>query len=112
MAATLHEMLLSPGVQPQVVADCQAMIDQEVASKSGLSATGIKVAYKAVTGFGDYLAKRPTEVAEALLSVTDAKGRTSGRPTVVRAYNAVRGGAGKHIEAALPNLGAMIQKYA
>jgi len=63
-------------------------------------------------GFGDYLAKRPTEVAEALLSVTDAKGRTSGRPTVVRAYNAVRGGAGKNIEAALPNLGAMIQNYA
>jgi hypothetical protein len=49
MAATLQAMLLSPGVQPQVVADCQALIDQEVASKSGLSATGIKVAYKAVT---------------------------------------------------------------
>jgi hypothetical protein len=147
MAATLQEMLLSPGIRPQVVADCQALVDQEVASKSGISATGIKVAYKAVTAFapgyyqgiietllpgmvdqlqpfwadfnlsggaefGDYLAKRPAEVAEALLSVTDAKGRTSGRPTVVRAYNAVRGGAGKHIEAALPNLGAMIHKYA
>ena len=44
--------------------------------------------------------------------VTDAMRDRSGRATVVKAYRAVRGGASKHIEAALPNLGAMIQKYA
>ncbi|MGD0701330.1 MAG: hypothetical protein ABSA02_15775 [Trebonia sp.] len=147
MAPTLQEMLLTPAVQPQVVADTQALVDQELASKSGLSATGLKVAYKGLTafapgyyqniinvllpgwvealepywadfnatggaGFGDYLAKRPEEVSEALLAVTDAKGRESRRPTVVKLYNAVRGGATKHIEAALPNLGAMVQRYA
>jgi hypothetical protein len=147
MASTLKEMLLTPGAQPQVVADTQALVDQELASKSGISAAGLKVAYKGITAFapgyyqqiievllpgwvgalepywadfnvtggaefGDYLAKRPEEVSEALLAVTDAKGRESGRATVVKLYNAVRGGATKHITAALPNLGAMVQRYA
>ena len=62
--------------------------------------------------FGDYLAKRPTEVSEALLAVTDNMAAESQRATVVKAYKAVRSGAGKNIEAALPNLGAMVQKYA
>jgi hypothetical protein len=62
--------------------------------------------------FGDYLAKRGDEVAQALLSVTDRMGRESQRATVVKAYNAVRGGAAKNIEAALPSLGALVQKYA
>ena len=147
MAATLHDMLLTPEVQPRVVADVQAMIEQELANKGGISGTAIKLAYKAVTtfapgyyqetiadmlpdmadklqpfwadfqtsgsaGFGDYLAKRPEEVSEALLSVTDAMRDRSGRPAIIKAYNAVRGGAAKHIEAALPNLGALVQKYA
>jgi hypothetical protein len=63
-------------------------------------------------GFGDYLAKRPTEVSEALLTVTDNMAAASERATVVKAYKAVRTGAGKNIEAALPNLGAMVQSYA
>ena len=147
MAATLQEMLLTPDVKPQVVADCQALVQQELSSKSGLSATALKVAYKAVTAFapgyyqetvgimlpdmayqlepfwadftasggsefGDYLAKRSGEVAEALLAVTDDMAGASERATIVKAYKAVRGGAGKNIEAALPNLGAMVQKYA
>lgn len=62
--------------------------------------------------FGDYLAKRGGEVSEALLSVTDQMARDSSRAAVVKAYNAVRGGAAKNIEAALPSLGALVQKYA
>ena len=61
--------------------------------------------------FGDYLSKRSEEAAEALLAVTDHMAGDSQRATIVRAYKAVRGGAGKNIEAALPNLGAMVQKY-
>ena len=147
MAATLHEMLLTPDVQPQVVADVQALVQQELSSKSGISATALKVAYKAVTSFapgyyqetvdsmipdmadqlqpfwadfiasggaefGDYLSKRPEEVTEAMLTVTDNMATASQRPAIVKAYKAVRGGAGKHIEPALPNLGALVQKYA
>jgi hypothetical protein len=62
--------------------------------------------------FGDYLAKRGDEVAEALLSVTDEHAANSQRATILKAYRAVRGGAAKHVTAALPNLGALIQKYA
>ena len=62
--------------------------------------------------FGDYLVKRGDEVAEALLSVTDARAAASGRPTVVRAYRTVRGGAGKHIGASLPRVGDLVAKYA
>ena len=147
MAGTLQEMLLTPDVMPKVVADCQALVEQELSSKSGISATAIKVAYKAVTTFapgyyqetvgvmlpdmadklqpfwadftasggsefGDYLAKRSDEVAEALLVVTDNMATASERQAIVKAYKAVRGGASRNIATALPNLGAMVQKYA
>jgi hypothetical protein len=62
--------------------------------------------------FGDYLAKRGDEVAEALLSVTDARAAASGRPTIVKAYGTVRGSAVKHIETALPAVGELVLKYA
>jgi hypothetical protein len=64
------------------------------------------------SAFADYLAKHGPEVSEALLSVTDARAAASGRPTVVRAYGTVRGGAGKHIEAALPLVSDLVLKYA
>jgi hypothetical protein len=63
-------------------------------------------------GFGDYMAKRGDEVSEALLSVTDARAKLSERPVIIRAYGTVRGGAAKHITAALPNVGALVEKYA
>jgi hypothetical protein len=145
--ATLSDALLQPDVFPHVVQDCQALVDQELSAKGGLSGTAIKVAYKAITSFapgyyenamrnlipelvfqldpywinfaasggghfGDYLAGRGGQVAESLLQVTDRMASTSSRGAVVKAYNAVRGSAAKNIEAALPNLGALAQKYA
>jgi hypothetical protein len=62
--------------------------------------------------FGGYLAKRGDEVAEALLTVTDARAAASGRPTVIRAYRSVRGSAVKHVQAALPRVGDLVMKYA
>ena len=64
------------------------------------------------SGFGDYLVKRGDEVSDALLSVTDARAQTSERPTILKAYRTVRGGAAKHVAAALPAVGALVQKYA
>lgn len=61
--------------------------------------------------FGDYLAKNGDEVAGALLTVTDAKAASSDRPAVIKAYGTVRGGAAKHIRAALPRVGDLVQKY-
>jgi hypothetical protein len=62
--------------------------------------------------FGDYLAKRGDGVAEALLTVTDARAANSGRPTVIRAYGSVRGSGAKHVQAALPRVGDLVMKYA
>jgi hypothetical protein len=62
--------------------------------------------------FGDYLAKRSDEVSGALLSITDARAAASTRPTITKAYGTVRGHAAKHVTAALPNVGALVQKYA
>ena len=64
------------------------------------------------SGFGDYLVKRGDEVSGALLSVSDAQARTSERPVIIKAYGTVRGSAGKHITAALPAVGALVEKYA
>jgi hypothetical protein len=62
--------------------------------------------------FGDYLSKRGPEVAEALLAQTDNMAAYSERPTIVKAYKAVRGSAAKNIEGALPAVGDLVQKYA
>ena len=147
MPAPLQEILLAPQAKPQVVADCQALIDHQVSEMSGISGTAIKLAYKTAnkfaaghvhdqveallplmagqldpywadfhaaggSDFGDYLSKRGDEVADALLSITDARAASSTHPTIVRAYQAVRSNASKHVTAALPQVGALIQKYA
>ena len=62
--------------------------------------------------FGGYLAARDEEVSEALLAITDRRRDNSSRPTIVKAYNTIRGRASKQVKAALPALGPLIQKYA
>jgi len=64
------------------------------------------------SAFGDYLAKRGDEVAQALLTVTDDQAAASDRPTVIKAYRTVRGGAAKHVQNALPRVGDLVTKYA
>jgi hypothetical protein len=61
--------------------------------------------------FGGYLAAREEEVAESLLSITDSRQRASSRATIVKAYKTVRGSAVKHVKAALPALGTLVQKH-
>jgi hypothetical protein len=147
MAATLQEILLTPDNRPKVLADCQALIDHEIAEKSGVSGAAIKLAYKTATTFapgyfrntlekmlpriadklepywadfgisggsefGDYLSKRGPEVSEDLLSMTDGIATTSDRPAIVKAYHVVRGGAARHVEAALPRVGDLVMRYA
>jgi hypothetical protein len=147
MISHLPDLLLTDGNQQRIATDCQALVEQELATKSGVSAAAVKLAYKAVTAFapgyyghtvetmvpdmltqlqpfwadfqaagggtfGEYLVKRTDEVSEALLRVTDNMAADSPRPAVVKAYQTVRGGASKHIEAALPNVGALVEKYA
>jgi len=145
---TLQETLLAPGIKPHVIADCEKLVDREVADMSGVTGTAVRLAYKTVRtfdaghipamietilpnvaealqpywasftaespggDFGGYLAGREDEVAEALLAITDSRRRASSRATIVKAYNTVRGSAVKPVKAALPALGALVQKYA
>ena len=63
MAATLQEILLTPDVRPKVLTDCQALLDQEIAEKSGASGAAIKLAYKTATSFAPgYLRKTLEDV--------------------------------------------------
>jgi hypothetical protein len=147
----LQETLLAPDIRPRVVADCEALVDHEVADMSGVTGTAIRLAYKTVRtfdaghipamiesilpsvadalqpywadftaqypdpgaadDFGEYLAKHEDDVAESLLAITDSRRRASSRMTIVKAYNTVRGSAVKHVKAALPATGAMVQRY-
>jgi hypothetical protein len=64
MAATLQEILLAPDTRPKVIADCYMLIDQQVAEKSGVSGTAVKLAYKTVNTF---LPGHIRHMAESLL---------------------------------------------
>lgn len=147
MHSSLPDILLEEGAQQRIAGDCQTLVGQELDSKSGVSASALKIAYKAVTAFapgyyqqtvenmvpdlltqlqpfwadfqeaggglfGDYLVKRGDEVSDAMLAITDRMTLDSPRPAVVKAYKAVRGGANAHIQAALPAVGALVEKYA
>jgi hypothetical protein len=48
MAPTLAALMLAPDTQPQVIADCCTLIDQQVAELSGVSGTAVKLAYKTI----------------------------------------------------------------
>src|SRR6266513_1823251 len=116
MAATLGEILLAPDTQPKVIADCHMLLEQEVSEKSGVSGTAVKLAYKTVSTF---LPGHIRYMVESLLpQMVDklepywADFNTSGGPTVIKAYGAVRGSAVKHVEAALPRVGDLVLKYA
>ncbi|GAA2625574.1 DUF6918 family protein [Paractinoplanes durhamensis] len=147
MYSNLSDLLTVDGNLDKIVADAQALVEQELANKSGVSAAAVKLAYKAVTSFapgyyattvglmipdmlyqlnpfwtdfqaagggsfGDYLAKRSDEVGPALLKVTDSMAAASDKAVVTKAYGAVRGSAQKHMEASLPALGVLVEKYA
>ncbi len=60
--ATLQELLLTPENGPRLIADTQALVDNEIASK-GITAAPIKAAYKAVTAFA------PGYLTEAITSM-------------------------------------------
>lgn len=61
--------------------------------------------------FGRHLVAHAAEVSTALLAVTDAKVQGSGREPIKKVYKALRGKAQIHVQAALPRLGAALQKH-
>jgi hypothetical protein len=62
--------------------------------------------------FGRFLADRGPEVSQALLTVSDKKVQVTSREAIKRAYKPLRGKAGEHVQAALPRVGAALQRHA
>ncbi len=141
MAATLQEILLAPDARPQVLAEQEVASMSGISGTAVKLAYKTVITFapghvrfmvesllpqmvdnlqpfwadfntSGGSEFGDYLAKRGDEVSEALLSVTDARAAASDRPTIIKAYGSVRGSAVRHVEAALPQLGNLVLKYA
>ncbi|AUX20275.1 hypothetical protein SOCEGT47_007410 [Sorangium cellulosum] len=141
----LSEALNDASKKPQVVADCCKLVDEEVASKSGLSGLAVKAGYAAVKGIkpgfiaqvvekllpefaqkldpiwseatrsgnpNAHLISNRSQVADALLSVTDEKAKSSSSGVVRGTYEKLRGSAKKNVEDAVPRLAQLIQKHA
>jgi len=58
-----------------------------------------------------YFGTHQTEIAEALLTVTDTRAQKSEHGSVKGAYGKLRGSARKNVESAVPHLGLIIEKY-
>ncbi len=59
----------------------------------------------------DFLSARSDEVAEDLLSVTDARAERSTHKTAKKAYKKMRGSAKKNVVEAIPELGRVLEKH-
>lgn len=59
-----------------------------------------------------YLTKNSARVAEALLAITDGKADRSDRGLVKNTYKRLRPTAKQNVEAAIPRLGKLVEKYA
>lgn len=145
MPKTLKDQLLTAEKRPQLLTDCEKLIDEEVASKSGLSGIAVKTAFamvKAVKpgiiresidalidefvekmepfytaqqsstqGVEPYFSTRAGEVADALLSVTDARAARAKNATIKKAYESLRPKGKQHVEAAVPRLARLLAKH-
>jgi hypothetical protein len=60
----------------------------------------------------DFFAGNTGRVADALLSITDAKAEKSNSGVVKSTYDKLRGMAKKNVEAAVPRLGKLIERHA
>jgi hypothetical protein len=60
---------------------------------------------------GDYFSQHSSEVAEALLAITDEKAKNSKNGLVRGTYDKLRGTAKKNVEAAVPRLGKLIESH-
>lgn len=142
---SLVDTLADPSKKNAVIDDSVKLIDEEVASKGGLSGVVVKTGYAAVKGIkpgfirevcdklmpefakeldpiwaegkakGDpeaHFARERSRVADALLSVTDAKSKNAKSNLVRSTYDKMRGSAKKNVEEAVPRLAKLLVKHA
>jgi hypothetical protein len=61
---------------------------------------------------GPLMSGRAPEVADALLAISDERAQRAKNPNLKKAYDKLRPTGKKHVEAAVPRVGRLIQKYA
>jgi hypothetical protein len=61
---------------------------------------------------GPLLSARAPQVADALLAISDERAQRAQNPNLKKAYEKLRPTGKKHVEAAVPRVGRLIQKYA
>ena len=61
--------------------------------------------------FPDYLVARSDDVAEDLLSVTDARAERTSHTTAKKMYHRMRDGAKRNVIEAIPALGKLLEKH-
>ena len=63
------------------------------------------------SSFSDYLIARQDDVAEDLLSVTDARAEKSSHGTAKKMYSKMRDGAKRNVVEAIPELAKLVEKH-
>jgi hypothetical protein len=63
------------------------------------------------TGFGAFLSGRGTAASNALLSITDGRAQRTDNPVLRKTYEKLRPYGEKYVVAALPGVGAMIDRF-
>ena len=63
------------------------------------------------SAFPDYLVARSDDVAEDLLSVTDARAERTSHTTAKKMYHRMRDGAKRNVIEAIPALGKLLEKH-
>ena len=63
------------------------------------------------SSFTDYLVSRSDDVAEDLLSVTDARAEKTSHTTAKKMYLKMRDGAKRNVVEAIPDLARMLEKH-
>ena len=61
---------------------------------------------------GKHLESNAGRVADSLLGITDARAERAQRAVIKKTYGKLRPAAKKHVEAAAPRLGAMLERHA
>ena len=62
-------------------------------------------------GFPDFMKARSSEIADALLGITDDRARRANNKVLVGAYEKLRPQGKKHVVEAIPRVSAMLGKY-
>ena len=57
------------------------------------------------------LTQNTDRVADALLGITDRRAQSAKNPVVKKTYEKLRGSAKKHVEAAVPRLGELLERH-